>query len=95
MIWIIHYTDVSFLPVPHSKIINQLVEKLVSFLVVCYRDFCDHCAGEQSSGPVQLPRLIVRHESGCLAISTLWQVSVHLYLILVQHVKITRGLARR
>ena len=47
-------------------------------------------------GPcVQLPKLIVPHESGCLAIWTLWQVSVHSYLLLIQHVEFARGLACR
>ena len=49
----------------------------------------------QSSAPVQLPQLIVRHESGCLAIWTIGKVSVHSYLVLVQHVEIARGLACR
>ena len=43
------YNDVGqcFLPV-HMANINQPVQKLVSFLVVCSRDFCYHYAGEHS-----------------------------------------------
>ena len=56
-----HYYQVQrLLPASAHGQFNQSVQKLVAFLVVRWRT--------QSSGPVQLPKLIVRQESGCLAI---------------------------